>query len=237
MKKFIYQLIIGLIFLLFGFMVTSQLNMREKQKVVAENKQSPEILVENEQLKKQKDELEKKVNELIEKSQNYENAAAGKTDESNLLVQELQETRLRAGLTDVKGPGVIIYITPKANLFAAPANRQPIIDFDLLGIVNELNAAGAEAVSINDIRLTNRGGIRTAGNGIIINNERISPQKRVTIKAIGKKKDLENATNFPGTISVDLKNSCEVSIESSDEVVIKKGQDALKYEYVKEVEK
>lgn len=218
-------------------MVTSQLNMREKQKVVAENKQSPEILVENEQLKKQKDELEKKVNELIEKSQNYENAAAGKTDESNLLVQELQETRLRAGLTDVKGPGVIIYITPKANLFAAPVNRQPIIDFDLLGIVNELNAAGAEAVSINDIRLTNRSGIRTANNGIIVNNERISSQKRVTIKAIGKKSDLENAVNFPGTISVDLKSICEVSIEPSDEVVIKKGQDALKYEYVKEVEK
>lgn len=238
MKKFVYQLTMGLIFLLFGFMVTSQLNMREKQAAVADNnKQSPEILVENEQLKKTRDELQKKVNELTEKSQNYEAAAAGKTDESNLLVQELQETRLRAGLSDVKGPGIVIYITPKANLFGSSVDRQPILDFDLLSIVNELYAVGAEAISINDIRLTNRSGIRAAGNGIMINNEKVSPQKRVTIKAIGDKKTFSETLNFYGAFSKHLEDSCEISVEPGDEVIIKKGQDSLKYEYVKEVEK
>ncbi|MEG0772941.1 DUF881 domain-containing protein [Clostridium sp.] len=235
MKKFISQLTIGLIFLLFGFMITSQMNMLNKQVASAENKQSPEILVENEQLKKQRDELKKKIDELTKKTEEFESAAAGRTDEANLILQELQETRLRAGLSDVKGEGITIYITPKANLFGNTIDNQPIIDLDLLNIVNELNAASAEAISINDIRLMGRSGIRTAGNSIIINNERISPQKRVTIKAIGSKKNLEGAMNFPGTIPERLTNSCEVVIETNDNIVIKKGQNTLKYEYAKQV--
>jgi uncharacterized protein YlxW (UPF0749 family) len=236
LKKYISQFTIGLIFLLFGFMITSQMNMLNKQTTSAVDKQSPEILVENEQLKKQVDELGKKVNELTKKNEEFEAAAAGRTGEANLILQELQETRLRAGLSDVKGEGITIYITPKANLFGSTINSQPIVDLDLLNIVNELNAVNAEAVSINDIRLTGRSGIRTAGDSIIINNERISPQKRVTISAIGNKENLEGAMNFPGTIPERLSKNCDIIIETSDNIVIKKGQNTSKYEYAKQVD-
>jgi uncharacterized protein YlxW (UPF0749 family) len=235
-KKFISQLTIGLIFLLFGFMITTQMNMLEKQTASASDKQSPEILVENEQLKKQRDELMKKVNDLTKKNEEFETAAAGRTGEANLILQELQETRLRAGLSDVKGEGVTIYITPKANLFGNTIDSQPMYDVELLNIVNELNAVEAEAISINDIRLTNRSGIRTAGDAIIINNERISPKQRVTIKAIGSKKHLEGAMNFPGNIPERLTKNCEVIVETNDNIVIKKGQNTSKYEYAKQVD-
>jgi uncharacterized protein YlxW (UPF0749 family) len=227
----------GLIFLLFGLMVTTQLNTLDKKTAVVEEKQSPEILIENEQLKKQKDELQKKVDELSKKTQEYENAAAGRGKENNLLLEELQETRLLAGLSDVKGPGLVIYITPKTTLFGTTGDNYPIIDYDLLNIVNELNAVDAEAISINDIRLTGRSGIRTAGDAIIINNERISPQKRVTIKVIGNVDLLKYAMDFPGSIPSRLKNSCDVTYELNKEIVIKKAQNPLKYEYIKQVEK
>ena len=65
-------------------------------------------------------------------------------------------------------------------------------DYDLLKLVNELFAAGAEAISINDIRLTGYSGIRTAANiYIYINNERISAQSQIVVKAIGNKSVLE----------------------------------------------
>lgn len=237
MKKFFSQLTMGLIFLLFGLMVTIQLNTLDKKTATVQDKQSPEILVENEQLKKQKDELQKNVDELSKKTQEYENAAAGRGKENNLLLEELQETRLLAGLSDVKGPGLIIYVTPKTTLFGNTGDNYPIIDYDLLNIVNELNSVDAEAISINDIRLTGRSGIRTAGDAIIINNEKISPQKRVTIKAIGNVELFEGAMNFPGAIPSRLLKSCDVTFERSNEIVIKKAQNPLKYEYIKKVEK
>jgi uncharacterized protein YlxW (UPF0749 family) len=235
MKKIISQLTIGLIFLLFGFLITSQMSNIKKQVSATNNEQSPEILVEIEQLKKQRDELKEKVGELTKKTEEVESVAAGRNDEANLILQELQETRLRTGLSDVKGEGITVYVTPKSNLLGNLNNRQPILDVELLNIVNELNAATAEAISINDIRLMGTSGIRTAGDSIFINNEKISPQKRVIIKAIGNKKKLEDAINFPGVIPRDLSMNCDISFETSDTVVIKKGKSTLKNEFAKEV--
>ncbi len=225
----------GLIFLLFGLMITTQLNTVSKQSTKPENESSPEILLENEQLKKEREELRKKVNELTKKAEEYESAAAGKTEESTIILQELQDTRLRAGLTNVKGEGIVVYIDPKANIFGTSMDAYPIIDFDLLTIVNELYAAGAEAISINGIRITSNSGIRTAGNSIIIDNQRISPKKRVTIEAIGKKEILENIIDFPGTVSDSLRRNCDVTRETKDKITIKKSSNPIKYEFVEEV--
>ncbi|MEG0772843.1 DUF881 domain-containing protein [Clostridium sp.] len=237
MKKIISQLTMGLIFLLFGFIITTQMNSLNKQVATADNKQSPEILIEVEQLKKQRDELKKKVDELSKKNEEVETIAAGRDEEANLILKELQETRLRSGITDVKGEGITIYLTPKANLFGNLTKEQPITDMELLNIVNELNASTAEAISINDIRLMGTSGIRSSGDSIIINNEKISPQKRVAIKVIGDKKRLEDAVNFPGTITENLSKKCSITIEPSDNIVIKKGQNISKYEFTKEFSK
>ena len=131
--------------------------------------------------------MQKKIDELDAKTKEYENTAKGRDEQSGLLYKDLEETRILTGGTEVEGEGIIIYIDPKSDIFGSIAEDQRINDTDLVHIVNELNAAGAEAISINDIRLTSRSGIRNAGNAIIINDERISYSKRITIKAIGKK--------------------------------------------------
>ncbi|WP_291561990.1 MULTISPECIES: DUF881 domain-containing protein [unclassified Clostridium] len=237
MKKFSYQIAIALIFLLLGYMLTTQISTINKQTISTdEEKANPEIIIENEHLRKQKEQLEKQIDDLNAKAKEFEEAAAGRTEESTLLLQELQQTRLQTGAVDVKGQGIIIYITPKKNLFANDINFRPIYDEQLLGIVNELNAADAEAISINDIRLTSRSGIRDGGDNIIINNERISPKQRVVIKAIGNKKLLEAALNFPGVVSDKLLKLCDVTFEASDEVMIKKTSVNQKFDYAKQVE-
>lgn len=236
MKKVISQLIVGFIFLLFGFMIVTQLKTISAQNSVTvdENSQNPEILLENEQLKKEKEELQKKVNELSTKASEYEKSIASES-ENQALLDELQKTRVRAGLTDVKGEGIIIYITPKTDYFGTTNKGYPIKDFDLLTIVNELYAGDAEAISINGIRLGNNSGIRTAGNAIVVNNTRISPMEQVVIKAIGDVALLETAYNFPGTISADLKLSCDVTYETKDEIVIEKSSSRLEFKYIEEI--
>jgi len=233
-KSIISKLSTGLIFLLFGFVIITQLNTigdQSTNKVDSTN--NPEILLENDQLKKQKEELQKNVQELEAKAAKYEKEATEDT-KNQIMREELNNTRLRAGLTNVEGPGITIYIDPKASLFSSQVEDIPIQDYELLTIVNELYAAGAEAVSINDIRLVGNSSIRVAGNSIRINNERISPQERIVIKAIGDKKILEGAIGFSGAIPNRVKKICEVTSETKDNIKIKKGT-AVKFEHAKEV--
>ena len=238
MKKFRAQISIGIICILLGFMITYQFKMISKQNLAADpKKNTPEIITENEQLKKQKEELQKKIDELDAKTKEYENAARGRDEQSELLYKELEETRILTGGTEVEGEGMIVYITPKSNIFGSNPEDQLINDTDLVHIVNELNAADAEAISINDIRLTSRSGIRNAGNAIIINGERISYNKRVTIKAIGKKDILESAISFPGAIPQNLSQTCDISMEKSNKIKIPKYNKTYKFEFAKPIEK
>ncbi len=232
MKNIISKLCMGLIFLMFGFVIITQLNTIGKQNVNnVESSQSPEILLENEQLKEQKKELQKNVEELEAKAAEYEKEIAEGTNNNGML-EKLKDTRLRAGLTNVEGQGIIIYITPK--LF--PTKPVGLInEFELLPIVNELYAAGAEAVSINDIRLIANSTIRTAGNSIIVSNERISQKERITIKAIGNKTVLDGAIAFPGAIPDELREKAEIAIETKDKIKIDKSSSTVKFEYIKEV--
>ena len=90
MKKFRSQMSIGIICVLLGFMISYQFKMISKQSAAADtNKNSPEIITENEQLKKSKDEMQKKIDELDAKTKDYENAAGGRDDASKLLNKTL----------------------------------------------------------------------------------------------------------------------------------------------------
>jgi len=219
---------------MFGFVIITQLNtIGEQSTDKVEGSQSPEILLENEQLKKQKEELEKAVEELEVKAAEYEKEATEDTKNQRLL-EELNNTRLRAGLTNVEGPGITIYIDPKTSLLTPQVEDDPIQDYELLYIVNELYAAGAEAVSINDIRLIGNSSIRIAGNSIRINGERISQQERIVIKAIGNKTILEGAMGW--FIPNRVKRICEVTSETKDNIKIKKASIPVKYEHIKEVQ-
>ena len=239
MKKFRSQISIGIICVLLGFMISYQFKMISKQNagVVKSDKNTPEIITENEQLKKSKVDMQKKIDELDIKTKEYETAAGGKNTESELLNKELEKTRILTGGTEVEGEGITIYIEPKNDIFGSNPEEQRINDKDLVSIVNELNAAGAEAISINDIRLTTRSGIRNAGNAIIINDERISYSKRITIKAIGKKDILESAINFPGAIPPQLNKDCDIKMEKSDKILVSKYNKTYEFQFAKPIEK
>ncbi|MGH4125707.1 MAG: DUF881 domain-containing protein [Clostridium sp.] len=238
MKKFRSQMSVGIICILLGFMITYQFKMIGKQSITEDtNKNTPEIITENQQLKKSKDAMQKKIDELDTKTKAYENAAKGRDEQSGLLYKELEETRILTGGTEVEGEGLIIYITPKSDIFGSDPKTQRINDTQLVLIVNELNAADAEAISINDIRLTSRSGIRNAGNAIIINDQRISYSERVTIKAIGKKDILEGVLSFQGAIPTALSEVCDVSMEKSSKIKINKYSKAYKFEFAKPIEK
>lgn len=236
MKKISSQLSVALVCCLLGFMLAYQFRMLAKQEDLSSGnpeRNSEDLTVTIEQLTKQKDDLEKKVNELSDKVKKYENAAVNDTSISKELIDELNNSRILTGSTDVTGNGVSVLIAPNDNVFGSNVESQAINDRDLVIIVNELNSAGAEAISINDIRITSRSGIRNAGNSILINEVKISPYKNIEIKAIGDKTVLYSALTFPGNMP-DVPG-CKTTILKADNLKILKYNKVYKFEYAKPV--
>lgn len=240
MKKITSQISIGIVCMLLAFMITYQLKvvMRQNEEL-DDNKNVAQITVEIDSLKKQKENLDQKVNELQGQIKKYEDAAANNDQVSKEIVKKLEDTRILTGNVDVEGEGVIIYLTPESNFFVAgDPSSKVILDIDIVTLLNELNAADAEAISVNDIRVTSRTGIRSTPNYITINQDRISGAKRITIKAIGNKTNLKAPLEFPrGIVESFDKNGIKVEYKESDNIKIDKTNGNLKFKYAKPIKK
>jgi uncharacterized protein YlxW (UPF0749 family) len=135
-----------------------------------------------------------------------------------------------SGMTPLEGPGVIITIddsAKKAKMENDP-NLYLVHDEDILKVVNELRAAGAEALSINGQRLTANSEIRCAGPTISVNNVRSAPP--FEIRAIGDKDNLVNSINMRGGVADSLKVwGINLTIQPLDNVWIPAYKATTKY--------
>lgn len=107
------------------------------------------------------------------------------------LLARLDELNLAAGSTPVIGPGLTVTVTDPGvgrNLSDVSKQRvsgsqQIILDRDLQLVVNALWAGGAEAISVDDVRIGPNVTIRQAGGAILVDNAPISSP--YTILAVG----------------------------------------------------
>lgn len=107
------------------------------------------------------------------------------------LSQELTQAEILAGTVPVTGPGIAI----RWSNGTAPQAFQ-IQDIDLLLMVNELRASGANAIAVNGQRITGQSEIRNAANYILINNSQQAAP--FTIEAIGPVSTMVQAIELPG---------------------------------------
>jgi uncharacterized protein YlxW (UPF0749 family) len=124
-----------------------------------------------------------------------------------VLNSQIKQLQMRAGLTSVNGPGIRLVMTdnPTAAAQAAGSFLPGMVhDFDLLQVVNDLRAAGAEAISVNGRRITGYSPIRCVGPVIHINWEPAAPPFRV--EATGDPDTLYAALNMPQGILDNLRN-------------------------------
>lgn len=137
-----------------------------------------------------------------------------------------------AGAKAVEGPGIILTIEDSTQ--AVKKDNDPnlylVHDEDLLKVINELKAAGAEAISINGQRLTANSEIRCAGPTVSVNNVRSAPP--FEIRAIGSTKDLENAINMRGGVADTLKVwGISLRMEAKESLWIPASKIGTKFKY------
>jgi uncharacterized protein YlxW (UPF0749 family) len=104
---------------------------------------------------------------------------------SSGVVRDLNRSRLLAGELAVTGPGLEVRLAEPSGAATAtdvPGPGEPtrtggghiLIDRDVRSVVNQLWADGAEAVSVNGIRLTPTSAIRFAGDAVLVDFQPIS---------------------------------------------------------------
>jgi len=160
-------------------------------------------------LKTTNEKLQTEINDLedqLAKASDNEKALAG-------IQQEIEKYNILTGRLNISGPGVSLKIT---------GDMQAIWFTD---IVNELLSAGAEAVSVNGIRLTDAtSGFDTIPNGQIVLNGSIL-KSPLEFQAIGDKKVLKDALEQPQGILQRLKQSVgnvDIAVEQKDLVTMEK---------------
>ena len=216
MKNFKYQMALALVCIVLGVMLSMQFKtVKTGIGPVSENR-ARELASQLKKVKDERDNLLEIKSDLDNKIREYENQASTGSVSARLLKIELDNARIIAGLEDVEGPGIIITLD---DLMFGETVGFPLISHDrMLLLVNELNAAGAEAISINDQRIISTTEIRQAGTHVNINTVEFAPP--FIFKAIGDPKTLEGAIMMRGGIIEDIQSS-EIAVTVTREQDIK----------------
>jgi uncharacterized protein YlxW (UPF0749 family) len=119
-------------------------------------------------------ELEAEVDALRKRSTALEKEISVSGKGSSTLNEQLQATKMFAGLTEVEGPGVKVVLKDNPEAGMMPTDGDLIHDIDVLRITNELFNAGAEAISVNGQRLVSLTDIRCAGTIINVNGVKVA---------------------------------------------------------------
>ena len=100
------------------------------------------------------------------------------------ILSQLRGAEVVAGATVVTGPGLCVVLdrTP------ASTSTRVVTDTDLARIANGLWQMGARGISINNIRLTSRSAIRSAGQAVLVDYRTINSPYKVCEVPAGRTK-------------------------------------------------
>ena len=110
-----------------------------------ENMRETELRTALAEWKSKYEELSTQLSEVNERKEEYNQKINDNEATSELIDEELKESNMLVGKTDVYGEGVVVTL--------ADNEERKIEAYDLIDLVNELRYAGAEAISINEVRV------------------------------------------------------------------------------------
>jgi uncharacterized protein YlxW (UPF0749 family) len=166
------------------------------------------------------DELDDRTARLEEEQQNLEGQRSELENSSDQAEEARRQTLAKerqlgvlAGTVAAEGPGITVTVDDPQDAVGAD---------QLLDAVQELRAAGAEAIQLNGVRvvagtyLTER---TDGGAGVSVDGNKIAAPYR--FKVIGNPKDLEPALNIPGGVVQTLeKEQATVTVERRTKIVV-----------------
>ncbi|HMM22485.1 MAG TPA: DUF881 domain-containing protein [Selenomonadales bacterium] len=213
---------ITLVCTVFGIMLAVQFRTTSEISSTVRYQRAEDLVKQITQVEKERDVLLDEIRQLRESTIGRDASA------------QTANIKAGAGLTPLDGPGIII--TMDESKVPSTLGKNPnlflIKDEDILKTLNELRAAGAEAISINDQRLIASSEVRTAGNTLSINNK--STASPYEIRAIGEPATLEKALKLQGGVIETLQAwGIQISVKRETSVRIPAYKGVFKFEHAK----
>lgn len=221
---------IALVCVVLGFMLSTQFKVQKQValKDVTGLQRAQDLAQQLLRAEKERDSLMAEVEELRSKMRNVANSQT----ETRALAAQLEQAQIHAGLIPITGPGVSIIMNDSTRPSTPGENPNNFIihDEDVLKVINELYAAGAEAISINGQRLTARSEIRCTGPTITVNGVRTAPP--IAITAVGEPGLLDAALTMRGGVAEGLKQwGIQIAIKKETQVTVPAYKGSLKLQY------
>ena len=238
MKKIVSQLFVAIVCGILGFLLAYQFKVLAKTNIDKNTYNNTEMVNEIESLKKEKEELASVNATLTEDLKKFENSAANSGDVSKEITTQLEAARMQLGTIDVKGSGVIVTLTPKPSVFGTTNtdSSRNLGEDELVHITNILWFAKAEAISINDNRITAQTGIKNSGSYVWVGQMgKVNPEEKIVIKAIGDRTTLNSGLTFQNALDYRSLGNYNIEIVQSDEITIEKTNQTIKNNYMKSV--
>lgn len=216
MLKATRNISITIICILLGTILAWQYQSVNVQKSLAslENKRADELKDDLIKLQNTNAELRKRLTQVEDENRKFETASIDENELAKKFEKDLKEARIFAGLTDVKGNGIIVTLEDNG--------PDMVQDGDILSVLNELRASGAQALSVNDERIVAMSEVREAGKYIMVNGKQmVSP---FVIKAISDPEVLDRSLRLIGGVLDKLENDfhLKVTVKQSNDILIPK---------------
>jgi uncharacterized protein YlxW (UPF0749 family) len=230
LKKFSDKIAIMLVCMILGLMLAAQFKNVQNVGGNVSLQRAQELTSQIQKLNQDIANQQNLIQELEDQLMEYEAAAqdAGKLNET--MYRDLERARNLAGLTDLEGAGVVVTVNLVSyQEWGETGIIRNVYHEDLLMLVNELNAAGAEALAINDERIIASTEIRDAGDYIVINTNRYSAP--FEIKALGNPDTLEASLMLLGGVADTLGEELEIKIRKENLIRIPKYSGSLQFDY------
>lgn len=223
--KIVVTITIGIMCFILTYVMLIQFRTIEQTDITSiESMREDELRTQLASWKSKYEETQAQLEDTQSKIQEYQEKTANSQNAAEVLDQELTQSNILVGKTDVEGEG--IEITLKDGEYSVTAT-------DLIRLVNELRLAEAEAISINDERVINLTDIVDVSSFVVVNGQRLSSP--FVIKAIGNQKYLESGLTAKGGFLDTIQDEGkEMVITPSKNITITKYNGEIKLTQVQE---
>lgn len=221
MNNVMKKIMFGLISTVLGILIS--MSIREKAEIM-----SPMSIEKIENYNRELNVVENQINvdkEIIShiKSSIEEKSSPAYQDELKRSLQnELKELKILSGEYDIKGEGIVIMIDDSKDEDYKNTNLGIIHDIDIMIILNELKAAGVDAISINDVRVMGDSEIKCMGPTVKVDGH--SKATPFIIKAVGDMEMIYNIMNDKNSYINLLETTyyMDVKVEKNKNIIIPK---------------
>lgn len=192
-----------------------------------ENMRESELRTALAEWKTKYEEIATQLEDINQRIEGYNKTIEDNEAASELIDEELTESNILVGKTDVYGEGVVVTLSDGTKKVTAS---------DLINLVNELRYAGAEAIAINEIRVLAMTDIIDMADYsyIMVNLQRL--QGPYVVKAIGDKDYMSTVLQLKGSGFIDTTTGINVNLEAKNRVNIPKYNGEMEIEYMQEAD-